>query len=96
MAAVTLYTTRYCPYCFQAKRLLDQKAVKYREIGVDGDVELRRRMTALSGRHTVPQIWIGARHIGGCDDLYELERRGELDGLLRAPDDDADCAAVHG
>jgi len=84
MAAVTLYTTRFCPYCVRAKHLLDRKGVAYREIAVDGDAELRREMMERSGRHTVPQIWIGARHVGGCDDLYELERRGELDAALRA------------
>jgi glutaredoxin 3 len=97
MAAVTLYTTRYCPYCIRAKQLLDRKAVSYREIGVDGQPELRRKMVALSGRHTVPQIWLGARHIGGCDELYELERRGELDDALRAAAaEDTDSSATHG
>ena len=89
MAAVTLYTTRFCPYCVRAKHLLDRKGVAYREISVDGNAELRREMTQRSGRHTVPQIWIGARHVGGCDDLYELERRGELDATLRAAADEA-------
>lgn len=89
MAAVTLYTTRFCPYCVRAKHLLDRKGVAYREISVDGNAELRREMTQRSGRHTVPQIWIGARHVGGCDDLYELERRGELDVALRAAADEA-------
>jgi glutaredoxin 3 len=84
MAAVTLYTTRFCPYCIRAKQLLERKAVPYREIPVDGNAELRREMSARSGRHTVPQIWIGTRHIGGCDELYELERRGELDAALTA------------
>lgn len=83
MAAVTLYTTRYCPYCVRAKHLLDQKKVAYREIPVDGDPGLRAEMERLSGRHTVPQIWIGDRHIGGCDELWALERRGELDALLQ-------------
>jgi len=89
VAAVTLYTTRFCPYCVRAKHLLDRKGVAYREISVDGNAELRREMTQRSGRHTVPQIWIGARHVGGCDDLYELERRGELDATLRAAADEA-------
>jgi glutaredoxin 3 len=92
MAAVTLYTTRYCPYCIRAKQLLDRKGAAYHEISVDGDPELRRKMTALSGRHTVPQIWIGARHVGGCDELHELERRGELDSALRAAQDSASGA----
>ena len=82
MSDVVLYTTRYCPYCVRAKQLFDRKAVTYREIAVDGDHALRQEMMARSGRHTVPQIWIGERHVGGCDDLYALERRGELDALL--------------
>lgn len=82
MAGVVLYTTRYCPYCIRAKQLFDRKAVTYREIAVDGDSALRQEMMARSGRYTVPQIWIGERHVGGCDDLYALERRGELDALL--------------
>ncbi|HSB95912.1 MAG TPA: glutaredoxin 3 [Spongiibacteraceae bacterium] len=86
--AVVIYTTAYCPYCIRAKRLLDSKATPYEEIKVDSNPALRREMTQLSGRHTVPQIWIGERHIGGCDELYALERGGQLDDLLagdRAP-----------
>lgn len=79
---VTLYTTRYCPYCMRAKSLLDDKGVEYRDIPVDHDPQLREEMEARSGRHTVPQIWIGEQHIGGCDDLYLLERQGRLDELL--------------
>lgn len=89
MADVTLYTTRFCPYCIRAKHLLDRKGVAYNEIRVDGNAELRREMTERSGRHTVPQIWIGERHVGGCDDLYELERRGELDSALHAVSNNA-------
>lgn len=79
---VTLYTTRSCPYCHAAKRLLDKKQVQYREIAVDGNRELRAEMEMRSGRYTVPQIWINDHHVGGCDDLYDLERVGELDLLL--------------
>ena len=82
--AIVIYTTAYCPYCIRAKRLLDNKAVAYEEIKVDSNSALRREMTQLSGRHTVPQIWIGERHVGGCDELYALERGGQLDGLLAA------------
>lgn len=82
MATVTLYTTRYCPYCIRAKHLLEQKQVAYQEIAVDGNPERRAEMERRSGRHTVPQIWIGDRHIGGCDELWALERQGELDRLL--------------
>lgn len=81
--AVTLYTTRYCPYCVRARFLLDSKNVSYTDIGVDARPELRREMMAKSGRHTVPQIWIGERHIGGYDDLARLDRQGELDKLLQ-------------
>lgn len=82
MAAVTIYTTRYCPYCIAAKRLFDRKGVKYDEIAVDGNYALRAEMEQRSGRYTVPQIWIGAHHVGGCDDLHALERAGQLDALL--------------
>lgn len=84
MAAVTIYTTRTCPYCIAAKRLLDRKGVAYNEIAVDGNFELRAEMEQRSGRYTVPQIWIGEEHVGGCDDLYALERAGHLDGMLGA------------
>ena len=82
MTDVYLYTTRFCPYCVQAKQLLEGKGVIYREIQVDGNADLRMEMMTLSGRRTVPQIWIGEAHIGGCDDLYALERSGKLDSLL--------------
>lgn len=82
--AVTIYTTRICPYCHAAKRLLDSKGIEYREISVDNDRALRAEMEQRSGRYTVPQIWIDAFHVGGCDDLYDLERSGELDSLLLA------------
>ena len=82
MLDVYLYTTRFCPFCIQAKRLLSSKGIAYREIPVDGDPELRVEMMNLSGRRTVPQIWIGESHIGGCDELYALERSGQLDAML--------------
>ena len=81
-ADVTLYTTRYCPYCIRARNLLDEKDVAYRDVAVDHDPRLRREMTARSGRGTVPQIWIGEQHIGGYDDMQLLERQGFLDELL--------------
>ncbi|NIB39669.1 glutaredoxin 3 [Pseudomaricurvus alkylphenolicus] len=82
--SATLYTTRYCPYCLRAKALLDHRGVDYTEIAVDGNPELRQEMMAKSGRHTVPQIWIGERHIGGCDDLMLLDRSGKLEQMLGA------------
>ncbi|PLW84280.1 glutaredoxin 3 [Kineobactrum sediminis] len=81
-APVKLYTTRFCPYCVSAKRLLQNKHVDYLEISVDGDLNKRAEMTELSGRRTVPQIWIGDLHIGGFDELAALDRQGRLDSLL--------------
>ncbi|WP_250654945.1 glutaredoxin 3 [Alkalimarinus coralli] len=82
MNNVVLYTTRFCPYCVRAKNLLNSKGVSFEEIAVDNDPALRREMMVKSGRHTVPQIWIGDQHIGGCDELYALERSGKLDSAL--------------
>lgn len=79
---VTLYTTRYCPYCIRARRLLDEKGVDYEDIAVDDDPQLRAEMARRSGRVTLPQIWIGEQHIGGCDDLMLLARQGRLDDML--------------
>lgn len=84
MATVTLYTTQTCPFCIRAKQLLQQKDVDYRELSVDGDPALRQEMMRLSGQRTVPQIWVGLTHVGGCDELYALERSGKLDKLLQA------------
>jgi glutaredoxin 3 len=81
-APVTLYTTRFCPYCVSAKQLLQGKHVDYVEIPVDGDLNKRAEMTELSGRRTVPQIWIGDLHVGGFDELAALDRQGRLDSLL--------------
>lgn len=82
MATVTIYSSDYCPFCVRAKQLLTAKGVAFNEIRVDGERELRQEMMEKSGRHTVPQIWIGEQHIGGCDDLYALEREQKLDALL--------------
>ena len=82
MPIVTLYTTRFCPFCVRAKILLDSKKVEYQEIAVDYDAEQRQTMQRLSGQRTVPQIWIRDQHVGGCDELYQLEREGGLDTLL--------------
>jgi glutaredoxin 3 len=81
-SAVVMYTTRFCPFCVQARSLLQKKGVKYQDIAVDADSALRREMMQKSGRHTVPQIWIGESHIGGCDELFALERSGQLNELL--------------
>ena len=82
MNEVTIYTTRFCPYCIQAKQLLDAKGVSYHEIAVDNDPQQRLQMMELSGRRTVPQIWIGDVHVGGCSELWKLERNNELEALL--------------
>lgn len=79
---VVMYATAACPFCQSAERLLLAKGVAIEKIRVDQKPELRAEMTKKSGRHTVPQIWIGERHVGGCDDLYALDRQGELDTLL--------------
>ncbi len=84
MSDVVIYTTRICPFCIRAKQVLDGKGVKYREIAVDANPELRLEMMEKSGRRTVPQIWVGETHVGGFDDLWLLERRGELAPLLAA------------
>jgi glutaredoxin 3 len=79
-----MYTTQVCPYCQRAKQLLTQRGVQQiEEIRVDLRPELRVRMMELTGRRTVPQIFIGDTHVGGCDDLYALDQRGGLEPLLR-------------
>ncbi len=83
-SAITMYSTRFCPYCVRARMLLEGKGVEFTDIGVDGAPELRREMMQRSGRHTVPQIWIGEQHVGGYDDLALLERQGRLDQILEA------------
>jgi len=83
MAPVTMYCTATCPYCHSAERLLADKGVKDLEkIRVDLEPTRREEMMRRSGRRTVPQIWIGEKHVGGCDDLHDLEREGRLDALL--------------
>jgi glutaredoxin 3 len=83
MQPVEIYTTPYCPYCLDAKALLKKKNVDFTEIDVSRDRELRRKMTErANGRTTVPQIFVGATHVGGCDDLYALDSAGGLDPLL--------------
>ena len=80
---VVVYSTGWCPYCVRAKALLERKGVPFREIRVDEDPAERQTMLERSrGQRTVPQIFIGDRHVGGFDDLYALEKAGELDPLL--------------
>ena len=83
MADVNIYTVRYCPYCQDAKDLLSRKGVSFHEIDVTGKRDVRKEMIQRAhGRSTYPQIFIGATHVGGCDDLYALEEAGKLDSLL--------------
>lgn len=89
MANITIYTTRICPFCIRAKQLLQHKGLAFDEISVDRHPERRQEMMEKSQRHTVPQIWVGEAHVGGCDDLFMLERSGELDTLVAAANEPA-------
>ncbi len=80
--AITMYMTGWCPYCQRAGALLKQKSVEFTQINVDDDSKFRQEMLARSGRRSVPQIFIGDKHVGGCDDLFALDGSGELDRLL--------------
>jgi glutaredoxin 3 len=79
---IVVYTTQWCPYCRMAKALLTRKGQRWDEIDVEADPSRRREMVERSGRTSVPQIWIGERHVGGFDDLAALDASGELDALL--------------
>ena len=81
--AVVVYATGWCPYCQRARALLAKKGLEFREIDVEEDGKLREEMIARSGKRTVPQIFIGDKHVGGCDDLYALDGSGELDRLIQ-------------
>lgn len=84
MSQVTMYTTAFCPYCVRAKQLLKNRGVEdIQEIRVDQDVAQRAHMMEITGRRTVPQIFIGDRHVGGCDDLIALDQQGGLMPLLQ-------------
>ena len=85
MPSVTIYTKGWCPYCSAAKKLLDDKGVDFTEIDIEKKPEARAEMIQKAkGRSTVPQIFIGERHVGGCDDLYALDDKGQLEPLLQA------------
>lgn len=84
MPSVVIYSSDWCPYCVRAKQLLGHKGVDFQEIKVDGRPDVRAEMTRKAQRTSVPQIWIGDTHVGGCDELYALERAGRLDALLEA------------
>ncbi len=82
MPEITIYTTPTCPYCDRAKALLRKKNLEFTEISVETDHKVRRDVAERTGRTSVPQIFFGDRHVGGCDDLYELHYDGKLDQLL--------------
>ncbi|MFT4938772.1 MAG: glutaredoxin 3 [Paraglaciecola sp.] len=85
MSKVEIYTKGYCPFCHRAKALLERKGVTYKEIEIDVQPQLRDEMISrASGAYTVPQIFISNQHIGGCDEMFALESRNELDKLLAA------------
>ena len=84
MKAVRVYSTHFCPYCVMAKRLLQGKGVRFEEIRVDEDQTRREEMMRISGRRTVPQIFVGETHVGGFDDLSAMDRAGKLDPLLQS------------
>ena len=84
MPAVTIYTKSWCPYCSAAKELLTRKNVAFTEFEITGKADLKDEMVKRSGRATVPQIFIGETHVGGCDDLYSLDQSGTLDTMLTA------------
>ncbi|MDJ0532032.1 MAG: glutaredoxin 3 [Xenococcaceae cyanobacterium MO_207.B15] len=82
-ATVEIYTWEYCPFCIRAKALLDKKGVEYIEYAIDGDEVAREKMAErANGKRSLPQIFVSDRHLGGCDDIYSLERQGELDSIL--------------
>ncbi|MBM4217304.1 MAG: glutaredoxin 3 [Gammaproteobacteria bacterium] len=81
-AKIVMYATAWCPYCARARELLERKKVNLEIIDVDRDPALRQQMMTRSGRHTVPQLFIGEMHVGGCDDLHALEAKGGLDPLI--------------
>ncbi len=84
MNPVIIYTSAWCPFCVRALHLLDKKGVSYKNISVDGQPVVRQAMADKAGRTSVPQIWVGDTHVGGCDDLYALEDQGQLDTLLKS------------
>ncbi|MBE9399127.1 glutaredoxin 3 [Pontibacterium sp. N1Y112] len=82
MKDTLIYTTAICPFCVRAKMLLDHKGVEYTEIDIHRQQGARQEMMQRANRHTVPQIFVGDTHVGGCDDLFALEHQGKLDALL--------------
>jgi len=83
MPTILIYSGKFCPYCTMAKKLLEKKGLNYTEINVDENPALRQEMMQKTKRRTIPQIYIGEHHVGGFDELYALEKSGELDVLLQ-------------
>jgi len=81
-SGIVVFSSDYCPYCIRAKRLLQSKGVKFQEIKVDGQAQVRAEMAEKAGRRSVPQIWIYGQHVGGCDELYALDGEQKLDSLI--------------
>ena len=79
---IIIYTKKFCPFCSRARDLLSHKGLAYQEISVDGDFAKQAEVFEKSGRRTVPQIWIGSAYVGGCDELFMLERAGQLDSIV--------------
>ena len=94
MANIEIYTKATCPFCIRAKALLNSKGVTFNELPIDGDAAKREDMIQRSGRTTVPQIFIDAQHIGGCDDLYALDARTSGSGFLIFAPKSTSCATV--
>ena len=84
MPEVVMYSTGWCPYCARARALFERKGIAFREIDIETNAELRAEMLTRSGRRSVPQIFVGERHVGGFEELYDLERSGELDSILQS------------
>lgn len=82
LPTVAVYTTRFCPYCIRAKQLLTHKGIEFVEYALDGKPQMRAELREKSGQNTVPQIWIGDTYVGGCDELFALERQSKLDALI--------------
>lgn len=83
MKPVKIYTKTYCPYCVKAKRLLESKGIAFEEVNIENDPDFAQQLFAQTGFRTVPQIFVGEKCIGGCDDLYALDAQGALDELLK-------------
>ena len=95
MSNVEIYSGNYCGYCVRAKALLEKKGVAYKEYNVQQDASLRQEMLERAhGARTIPQIFINGQHVGGCDELYALERQGELDVWLNSPASEISSAAL--